>query len=263
MRRPLIVGNWKMNGTVTSTRSLVSAVGIGIGEKQIAAEVAVCPPFVHLSEAIRSKDELQHSSQSLVELAIGVQNVSEHTNGAYTGEVSAEMLTEFGCSYAIVGHSERRHQMNETDELVARKARILQEHEITPIVCVGETLEERESEMTREVIERQLNANIEGERAINLYNMVIAYEPVWAIGTGNVATVEQVQQVHGWIRERLNAENPQAAEFCRILYGGSVNGANAAEILSLPDVDGCLVGGASLRADEFLTIFKATEKRAG
>ncbi len=246
-RRPLIVGNWKMNGDSAMAESLLRGIGDGIGAEH-KAEIVACPPFVFLALARRIANEGRYA------LSIGAQDVSNRESGAFTGEISAAMLRELGCAYAIAGHSERRQHHGESDDAVARKAVAAHAAGIVPIVCVGETLEQREAQRARDVVVRQLEAVLDRATDENLRHMALAYEPVWAIGTGNVAAAEQVQEVHGWLRERLREADPQAAENCRILYGGSVTGDNVENLLALPDVDGCLVGGASLRADAFLRI---------
>ena len=252
-RTPIIAGNWKLNGSVGQTRSLIRDIGLGITGFQ-SVEVVVCPPFVYLSEASNETD-----APGRGDIKLGAQDVSQHSGGAYTGEVSACMLKEFHCAYAIVGHSERRQYYGENDLLVARKALAAQTRDITPIVCVSETLQQRQEDKAREVIENQLAAIVDGTDGIDLTNIVVAYEPVWAIGTGNVASSDQVQEVHEWIREKFYVASSHAAENCRILYGGSVNADNADSIIALQDVDGCLVGGASLRSDEFIRICQVAE----
>jgi triosephosphate isomerase len=197
--------------------------------------------------------ELVNGSQ----LAFGAQNVSAYANGAYTGEVSAAMLWELGCAYAIVGHSERRHQCGETDAVVAAKACAALDAGITPIVCIGETEQEREGKRTNEVLGRQLSALIDRVPASDLVRCVLAYEPVWAIGTGRTATLEQVWEAHTFIRYRLSDVDPALAEMMTVLYGGSVKPANATELFALPEVDGGLIGGASLAGEDFLKIYAA------
>ena len=243
MRSKLIAGNWKMNGSLQSVYALVE--GIVAGDPG-SAELAVCPPAVYL---MKVGDMLAGTG-----IALGAQNVGDREGGAFTGEVSAAMLIECGCRYAIVGHSERRSLYLESDALVAARFAMAQKGGLTPILCVGETLEEREQGVTEQVVARQIDAVLEvcGKRAFEA--AVIAYEPVWAIGTGQVATPDQAQAVHEFIRRRLSDSNAQAAERLRILYGGSMNPSNAAELLSRPDIDGGLIGGASLVAADFLAI---------
>jgi triosephosphate isomerase len=244
MRRKLVVGNWKMHGSRPANAELLAAIA---GARPYAADVAVCVPFVFLSETAA---QLAGS-----DIRWGAQDVSAHAQGAYTGEISAAMLAECGCRYAIVGHSERRAYHGETDELVAAKAQAALGRGVTPIVCVGETLEQRESGQTEAVVKRQLSAVIH-QLAHCAAEMVVAYEPVWAIGTGRTATPEQAQAVHAVLRAQLQAATGNAASM-RILYGGSVNAANAAALFSMADIDGGLIGGASLKAPDFITICRA------
>lgn len=243
--KKLIAGNWKMNGSLEANDALVRAVAAGI--KDAACTVAVCVPAPYLAQV----QMLKHGSA----LELGAQDVSQHESGAYTGEVSALMLREFGVRYAIVGHSERRQYHCETDAVVAEKARTALAHGITPIVCVGETLAQREAGQTEEVVKRQLAAVIHVNGHC-ISEIVVAYEPVWAIGTGKTATPEQAQQVHALLRQQLAAASAHA-DRVRILYGGSMNAANAASLLAQPDIDGGLIGGASLKAPDFLQIVAA------
>lgn len=242
MRRPLVAGNWKMHGSRVETGALLDELiqqqGAGL-----TAEVAVCPPFVYLQEAAR---RLKESN-----IALGAQDVCAEPNGAFTGEISASMLKDVGCRYVIVGHSERRALYHEDDKLVARKFVAAQGQKITPILCVGELLEQRERGETPAVVARQLDAVVAVAGISAFADAVIAYEPVWAIGTGKNATPQQAQEVHAFIRGRISARDDKIGAQLRILYGGSVKAANAAELFEMPDVDGGLVGGASLRADEF------------
>ena len=244
MRRALVAGNWKMNGSSESIQTLLS--GLVSSCKSTVAEVLVCPPSVYLAQVAQT---LKESS-----IALGAQNVSEHSSGAYTGEVSPDMLADLGCQYVILGHSERRALYAETDQQVAAKFSAALEAGLKPILCVGETLEQREQGVTLQVIGQQLQAVIDHCGIAAFATAVIAYEPVWAIGTGKTATAEQAQEVHQAIRSQLAEADMAIAEGCRILYGGSVNAANAAELFAKPDVDGGLVGGASLKANEFITI---------
>lgn len=248
MRKPLVVGNWKMNGSRAAAHSLLEAVRKGV-EAGVAAEVAVCPPFVYLAEA---ESLLQGSAVSW-----GGQNLSQHETGAYTGEVAPAMLADLGCRFAIVGHSERRTLYGETDSLVAEKAAAAQRVDLTPIICVGEALEEREQGITERVVQRQLDAVLQLVGVGALSKAVIAYEPIWAIGTGRTATPEQAQDVHAFIRAHVAAQDSEVADNLLLLYGGSVKGSNAAQLLAMPDIDGGLIGGASLNAEEFLTICQA------
>nr|WP_311464126.1 triose-phosphate isomerase [uncultured Ottowia sp.] len=244
-RKKLIAGNWKMNGSLAANAALMGELLAGIG--QPACDVAVCVPAVYLAQV-----QLLLAGQGGI--ALGAQDVSQHESGAYTGDVSAAMLKELGARYVIVGHSERRQYQGETDAQVAVKAQRALAAGLTPIVCVGETLREREQGETESVVSRQLSAVIQlnGERLVDL---VVAYEPVWAIGTGRTATPEQAQTVHVALRALLAAADLQAAGV-RILYGGSMNAGNAAELLAQPDIDGGLIGGASLKARDFLKIIE-------
>jgi len=248
MRTPLVAGNWKLNGSRSSIKSLVDGLLSGISEVG-QTEVAVCPPFVYLNEV----------NQMLADsaIAMGSQDVCAEDSGAFTGEVAGPMISEMGAVFAIIGHSERRSIYGESDELVARKFAAARRHGLKPILCVGETLEEREKGVTEDVVARQIDAVINLMGVDALENAVIAYEPVWAIGTGMTATPEQAQVVHAFIRKRIAEKSGNVAEKIQILYGGSVKGANAAELFAKPDIDGGLIGGASLDADEFLKICKA------
>jgi triosephosphate isomerase len=244
-QKKLIAGNWKMNGSIAANDALVRAVMAGM--KEAACTVAVCVPAPYLAQV----QVLRHGSA----LELGAQDVSRHEQGAFTGEVSGAMLKEFGVRYAIVGHSERRQYHGETDALVAEKAKAALAHGITPIVCVGETLAEREAGHTEEVVKRQMAAVIHVNGHC-ISEIVVAYEPVWAIGTGKTATPEQAQAVHALLRKQLSAATGHA-ERVHILYGGSMNAANAASLLAQPDIDGGLVGGASLKVADFLQIITA------
>lgn len=246
MRSSLIAGNWKMNGSLESVTALVD--GIKSGDRG-NAELAVCPPSIYL---MKIGGMLAESG-----IALGAQNVCQQASGAYTGEIAASMLKEAGCRYAIVGHSERRSIYGESDDMVAARFQMAIESGIEPILCVGETLEERQQEKTIEVVNRQIDAALEVSGINAFAEAVIAYEPVWAIGTGQVATPEQAQAVHASIRQKLAELNAEVAEQLQILYGGSMNPGNAAELLSQPDIDGGLIGGASLKADDFLAIAQA------
>ena len=237
MRSRLVAGNWKMHGSRESNRALLEAI--------VAADVecAVCVPFPYLAQAA---ERLRGTR-----IAWGAQTLSEHASGAYTGEVSAAMLGEFGCRYVLVGHSERRQLYGESDDTVAAKFAAAQGAGITPILCVGETLPEREAGRTQEVVARQLDAVLARG---GFGDAVVAYEPVWAIGTGRTASPAQAQEVHGFLRRRL----PEAT---RILYGGSVKADNAAALFAMPDVDGGLIGGASRQAQDFIAICKEAERK--
>ena len=252
MRRPIVAGNWKMHGSRGETARLIEDLLAGCPESPEAACV-ICPPFVYLHEAWRL---LRDSAFSL-----GAQDVCADTHGAFTGEISAAMLKDVGCEYVIVGHSERRLLYRENDQLVARKFATAHARGLVPILCVGEQLADREAARTREVIARQLDAVLELSGAGALAEGVIAYEPVWAIGTGRNATPDQAQEVHAFIRARIGERDAKIAAATRILYGGSVKAGNAAELFAMPDVDGGLIGGASLKADEFLAILGAARAK--
>jgi triosephosphate isomerase len=246
--KKLIAGNWKMNGSLAANAALIKAMLDGLGGAEPAADMALCVPAPYLAQL----QVLLKGSP----LAWGAQDVSAHDQGAYTGEVSAAMLKDFACRYAIVGHSERRQYHGETDTTVATKAQRALSLGITPIVCVGETLDEREAGQTETVVKRQLAAVIHTV-AHCTSEIVVAYEPVWAIGTGTTATPEMAQQVHAVLRAQLSAAT-QHPERVRILYGGSMNATNAASLLAQPDIDGGLIGGASLKAADFLQIVAAS-----
>lgn len=248
MRKPLVAGNWKMNGTKASVSALVDGILSGLsGLKNV--EVVVCPSYVFIPDAAN-----QIGDQAI---SLGAQDVAKEEAGAYTGEVSVSMLKDYACTYVIIGHSERRSFYGDTDELVAQKFAAAVKGGLKPILCVGELLEERESGNTELVVERQLQAVVDHSGVASLKDAVIAYEPVWAIGTGMTASPEQAQEVHAFIRGWLAKHDADVAQKIQILYGGSMNGSNAAELLSQEDIDGGLIGGASLKAEEFLTICKA------
>ena len=244
MRQSLIMGNWKMNGSRAEGQTLAKALAEGLGE--VSQEVAVCVPFVYLTD-IR---EVLASSP----IALGAQNVADQASGAYTGEVSATMLADCGCKYALVGHSERRSYYGDTNATVASRFVQAQKQGIVPVLCVGETLDEREQDKTFEVVDEQLDAVIDAAGIDAFANAVIAYEPVWAIGTGKTASDEQAQEVHKYIRERIAARSQAIADKVQILYGGSVKPDNAKGLFAMADIDGGLVGGASLDANGFLQI---------
>ncbi|OYX28296.1 MAG: triose-phosphate isomerase [Hydrogenophilales bacterium 32-62-9] len=248
MRKKLVAGNWKMHGSLAENTALLNALKPAL----VGVNAVVCVPFPYLAQA---QAILSGSS-----IAWGAQNLSEHNKGAYTGEVSASMLLDFGCSYVIVGHSERRSQYGESDELVAGKYVAAQAAGLTPILCVGESLDERESGVTEAVVARQLDAVIKLAGVDSLAAAIVAYEPVWAIGTGKTASPEQAQAVHAFIRGKIAALNPDLASRLIIQYGGSVKAANAAELMAQPDIDGGLIGGASLVANEFVAICQAGAK---
>jgi len=244
MRRKLVVGNWKMNGNRAGNAELLAALKAA---GPWVAEVAVCAPFPYLADVALS---LQGDG-----IGWGAQDCSAHESGAFTGEVGASMLAEFGCRYVIVGHSERRAYHAESDQVVADKAKAALAHRITPIVCVGETLAERESGQTDMVVKRQMSVVIH-TLAHCISQVVVAYEPVWAIGTGRTASPEQAQAVHALLRAQLNAATAKAGEM-KILYGGSVKSDNAATLFAQPDIDGGLIGGASLKAADFAAVCRA------
>ena len=248
MRRPIVVGNWKMHGSRAENARLIEELGAHY-PRDPAADCVVCPPLVYLLEIGRLLRDTP--------IRLGAQDVCADTQGAFTGEVSAAMLKDVGCEYTIVGHSERRLLYRESDQLVARKFATAHAKGLIPILCVGEQLSERDAGRTAEVVSRQLDAVLELSGVETLGQAVVAYEPVWAIGTGRTATPAQAQEVHAAIRARIGARDAKIAGGTRILYGGSVKASNAAELFSMPDVDGGLIGGASLKADEFLAILKA------
>jgi len=252
MRQTLVAGNWKMNGTRSSVTDLVGAVKQGMGTVK-GAQVAICPPYVYLTEVAKL---LQGTGISL-----GGQDVCpEVGEGAYTGEVSGAMLRDVGCNCVIVGHSERRALYGDSDEVVARKFFAAQAAGLTPILCVGEQLQEREDGETETVVARQLDAILAQDGGVAaLAKAVIAYEPVWAIGTGRTASPQQAQDVHAFIRGRIAARDAAIAADVRILYGGSVKPGNAAELFAMADIDGGLIGGASLDAEQFLAICRSAQ----
>ena len=250
MRRPLVAGNWKMHGSRSENAQLIEGMLLGLPGHSVP-EVVVCPPFPYLWEIGR---QLKAS-----DIALGAQSVCAEPIGAFTGEVSAAMLKDVGCRFVIVGHSERRALYREDDALVARKFLAAQSQGMQPILCVGETLDEREHGHTITVVTRQLNAVLEVAGIAAMQHAVVAYEPVWAIGTGKNATPEQAQEVHAEIRRVIAAHDKAVAGALRILYGGSVKASNAQQIFSMADVDGGLIGGASLKADEFLKICAAAQ----
>ena len=245
MRTPLVAGNWKMLGSRASNRALLDALVAGIDGLE-GVECAVCVPYPYLGEVAERLAKTR--------LAWGAQNLSEHAQGAFTGEVSAPMLAEFGCRYVLVGHSERRQLYAETDEAVAAKYAAVQGHGMKPILCVGETLAEREAGRTEEVVLRQLEVVFSLSKKEDCKESVVAYEPVWAIGTGRTATPQQAQAVHAFLRGRVPAGT-------RIVYGGSVKPDNAAALFSMQDVDGGLIGGASRVAGDFIAIARAAQRK--
>jgi triosephosphate isomerase len=247
MRNKLVIGNWKMHGSLADNLGLLHQVRAGAAE--LKAGVAVCVPYPYLAQA---RSALDGSAVSW-----GAQDVSEHKSGAYTGEVSASMLADFGCRYALVGHSERRSFYGDSDQVVAAKTAAALALGLIPVICVGETLEEREAGITAAVVGRQLDAVLERCGVAALAKAVLAYEPVWAIGTGKTASPAQAQEVHQQIRARVAAQDAQVAAGVQILYGGSVKPGNAAELFAQADIDGGLIGGASLVAKDFLAICAA------
>jgi triosephosphate isomerase (TIM) len=246
MRRKLIAGNWKMNTDLVSALALAQNVALRTGEFA-HVDLLVCPPFVYLPVVLGA---LRGTA-----VALGAQNMYHEANGAFTGEISAAMLKDIGCMYVILGHSERRHILKETDSDVNKKTLAALAAGLTPIVCVGELLDERESGETNTVIRRQFDGSLANVTAEQIEKIVVAYEPVWAIGTGKVATPEQAEEVHAELRGLLAKRyNDKSAGNVRILYGGSVKPSNAKDLLSQPDIDGALIGGASLKAEDFLGI---------
>ena len=247
MRRKLVAGNWKMNGSIAANAALLTQIQSEFQSDE--CDVAVCVPFPYLAQC---QALLSNSS-----VCLGAQDVSIYECGAYTGEVCAAMLLEFGCHYVIVGHSERRAYFAETDEQVAQKTAVAIEKGLIPIVCVGETLAQREAGQTEQVVLSQIDAVLAKVALGDLTKIVVAYEPVWAIGTGKTATPEMAQDVHAILRKRLQEKDKAAAEQVKILYGGSMKPDNAQALLAMADIDGGLIGGASLKAQDFLAIVHA------
>lgn len=250
MRRKLVVGNWKMHGSLASNKTLLEGVLAGV-KNLTRADYGVCVPYPYLAQA-----------QSLLRgsnVAWGAQNLSQHEQGAFTGAVAPGMLVDFGCTYVIIGHSERRALFHESNDIAAAKFDAAIKFGLTPIFCVGETLVERESGVTEQVVARQLDVVLNHVGAQALAKAVIAYEPVWAIGTGKTASPEQAQAVHAFIRQRVAALDGAVAQGLRILYGGSMKPNNAAELMAMPDIDGGLIGGASLVAEDFVAICRAAQ----
>jgi len=253
MRKIMVAGNWKMNGSDSTIRALLDGILDGLGDAGFtgnsAPEVVVFPPFPYLPLV-----------QSLLEgskLSWGGQNLNPHASGAHTGEVAASMLQEFGCRHVLVGHSERRALYGESDAAVAERFCAASEAGLVPVLCVGETMEEREAGDTESVVNRQVDAVLDQAGVEGFGSAIVAYEPVWAIGTGLTATPEQAQTVHAFIRDKFTSLNGRIGDSLRILYGGSVNGSNAADLFARADIDGGLVGGASLKAAEFLSICRS------
>jgi triosephosphate isomerase len=248
MRTTLVAGNWKMNGSRESVKELINGI-IESARSLSGVEVAVCPPHIFIADVTAAVADSN--------VAVGSQDVCTELKGAYTGETSVEMVRDFGCKYAIIGHSERRTLYGETDEVVARKFSIVKNAGLIPVFCIGETLEEREQNITEEVCARQIDAVFaaEGDNAFD--DAVIAYEPVWAIGTGKTASPEQAQDVHAFIRKHISAHNADIASRVQILYGGSMNPSNAKDLIQQTDIDGGLIGGASLKVEDFLAVCRA------
>jgi triosephosphate isomerase len=250
MRRKVIAGNWKMNSDLKETQYLLSKLTSGLSMNNLNCDVIVCPPFTSLFEA--------YSLLKDTNIKIGAQNMYFESSGAFTGEISANMLKSIGCEYVILGHSERRSIFGETDELINKKIKKAHESGLKPIFCVGELLEERESGITEKIIEKQIKFGLNEISSDEVSKLIIAYEPVWAIGTGKTATPAQAQEVHQFIRSLINEKYGESISSNIIIqYGGSVNANNASELLFQKDIDGALVGGASLKADSFIGIIQA------
>ncbi|MBV0934227.1 triose-phosphate isomerase [Marinobacterium weihaiense] len=250
MRKALVIGNWKMNGQQVLNKSLVEQIKTGVANELLGRiDVGVCPPAVYAQSVIEQL--------SGVDIVVGAQNMSEHDSGAFTGEVSAVMLKDIGCGLVILGHSERRALFAETNVAVAAKVKAALAAGLMPVVCVGETLEQREAGKAADVVREQLDQGLAGVDASELSKVVIAYEPVWAIGTGLTASPEQAQEIHHLLRKALEAKSAAVAANVRLLYGGSVNAANAEALFAQPDIDGGLIGGASLKAEDFIAICRA------
>jgi len=248
-RRTLIAGNWKMNMRAESARTLAQGIADAVGNGS-DVDVVVCPPSVYLAPVA---DAVAGTA-----VGLGAQNLYPNSDGAFTGEINADMLTDIGCRYCILGHSERRQLMGETNEDVAKKLQAVLAGNLIPIVCVGETLEDREAGNTESVVEAQIRGSLDGLDDVRAAGVVIAYEPVWAIGTGKTASKEQAEEVHAFLRGLLTElYGEDVAQQIRIQYGGSVKPGNAAELLAQPNIDGALVGGASLKVDDFMGIINA------
>ena len=251
MRRKLVVGNWKMHGNLARNKALLEAVLAGVKDLR-GADYGVCVPYPYLAQA---QSMLQGGN-----IAWGAQNLSQHEQGAFTGAVAPGMLADFGCRYVIIGHSERRALFHESNEIAAAKFDAAIKFGMTPIFCVGETLQERENGVTEQVVAKQLEVVLNHAGAESVVKTVIAYEPVWAIGTGKTATPQQAQAVHAFIRQRVAQLDGKVAQDLKILYGGSMKPGNAAELMAMPDIDGGLIGGASLVAEEFVAICRAAQQ---
>jgi triosephosphate isomerase (TIM) len=246
MRRALVAANWKMHGNRAFIKALVKGLMPALSGGMNGVDIVICPPFPYL--------QLADSLINGAEIVLGAQNIATRESGAFTGEVSGSMLADFRVRYVIVGHSERRSLMSESDETVAEKFQSARLSGLIPILCVGETLAERDRGVAEQVVSRQLAAVVERSSISAFERAVIAYEPVWAIGTGRSASAEQAQQMHAFIRQMVAMHNAEAAQSVQIIYGGSVSAENAAELFAQPDIDGGLVGGASLNADSFVRI---------
>lgn len=250
MRKNIVAGNWKMNNTFQEAEELVSVIAEELDDKKLKCDVIVCPPSVYLEMSSDYADESV--------LSIAAQNVSEYDNGAYTGEISAAMLEAMGIEYCIIGHSERRKYFNETNAQLADKVAKLLDYNIKPIFCIGEQLEERESSNHFDVVKKQIEEGLFNLSSDEFSNIVVAYEPVWAIGTGKVATPEQAQEMHSFIRGLISGKyGAETADNTTLLYGGSCNAENAATLFANNDVDGGLIGGASLKANDFVKIIES------
>ena len=252
MRRPVVAGNWKMHGSRASNQALLAELEMSL-KPEWPIDIAVFPPYVYVTDAVRMLEGGR--------ILVGAQDVCAESGGAFTGQVSAAMLKDVGCTHVIVGHSERRRWHHEDDALIARKFAAALAAGLTPVLCVGETLEQHEAHETEAVVARQLDAVVATHGVGGFGEAILAYEPVWAIGTGRTASPDQAQAVHSFLRSRIHVQDAKMARQLRILYGGSVKAGNAAELFSMPDVDGGLVGGASLSADEFLKICAAAAVR--
>ena len=251
MRRSLVVGNWKMHGSKARIRSLVNLIKSGVADLSTAVEVGICPTHLHI--------DLVTELLGTAGIKVGAQDFWHEESGAFTGAVSASMLPEYGVSFVIVGHSERRQMFGDSDEIVANKFQAALRVGLQPILCVGETLQQRQQNATAEVVLGQLDRVIRAAGIAAMDNAVLAYEPVWAIGTGQTATPEQAQEVHKVLRQHLAVSSKEVADRIRIIYGGSVNGTNARKLFEQADIDGGLVGGASLQAEEFISICKSAD----
>ncbi|MDR1792513.1 MAG: triose-phosphate isomerase [Bacteroidales bacterium] len=252
MKNKIVAGNWKMHKSFAEAEDLLVEIAQGIEDMPLETDIIVCPPVLYLEMA---SDIAENSN-----FYVGAQNVSEHPFGAYTGEISAAMLKSAGADFCIIGHSERRMYQSETDDILAKKATILLENEISPIFCIGETSEIRKGGDYLQFIEQQLTAGLFHLKSQQFENVIIAYEPIWAIGTGITATPSQAQEVHAFIRQLIEKQYSTEVAFnCMLLYGGSCNAGNALELFACPDIDGGLIGGASLKAEDFIAIVNAAE----